>query len=390
MRSARLPYRCFLPHRSLLAALLLTAVAPAAFAIDVRICTSQGIVELELDERNAAPYARNFARYADAGFYNGTVIHRSVAGSMLQGGGYDASLERRQPNAPVAGEFANGLSNQRGTIAASRSAGASTVTSQFFINLADNPHLDAAAGNPGFTVFGRVTAGLDVLDAIAGLPTRRVGDLEEVPVPLIELESVTVLERESLFGLSVEPDPAALEAGFNAAQAGGNAGAVLAAVRAMRRACQSLTTAQYLAEAEAALAAGQIEQARYSVEQLLARATALDPLLPRAQRLYAGLPTATNVNFEQRLAECRRPQAPSVPDGRTSELGTLQAIESEVRRYRQLGETYLGCVDRIIHSGELNELETIAATEQYNDVVIELTATTSRFNQAAADFRASR
>lgn len=364
--------------------------SPAALAVDVRLCTSEGAIVVELDERNAPLHAANFARYAEAGFYSGTVLHRVVNGTMVQGGGYDLALERRRPGDPVRNESGNRQSNRRGTIAASRGEDPDSATSQFFFNLSDNPHLDATASAPGYTVFGQVSSGLEVLDRIAALPTRRVGDLEDVPVPLVELEAVTTLPRTALFGQSVEPDPATLESGLDAAIASGDATATLAAADALHRACIALDGAGRLAEAESAIALRRYDRARYGLEQYLARATALDPLLPRAQRLYASLPQPQTSNIDELIRHCQRPTAPAVPDGRTAELDSLRIIESEVMRYRQLGELYLNCVGRLLDGDSLNELETIDATDRYNAVVVEMTAVVSRFNSAAEAYRAAQ
>lgn len=375
------------PLAALIAA---SGFAPAVHAVDVRICTSRGIVEIELDDRNAPLHAANFARYVESGFYNGTVFHRVVPGSMVQGGGYDLALARRLPGNPVRNESAGALSNRRGTIAASRGEGPDSATSQFFFNLTDNSHLDAAPGAPGYTVFGRVTAGLEVLDEIAALPSRRAGDLEDVPVPLVELESVTTLERTAFFGQSVEDDPATLARQFAAARAAGDAEAVLAAVDALRGGCIALDPEQHVAEAEAALSLGRPDRARYGLEQYLARASTLDPELALAQRLYARLPQAEGSNIDARIAHCQRPAAPSVPGGQFAELATLEAVESAVRLFRQQSEAYLRCVTQLIDSGQLNDAEIIDATKRHNDLVVEMTAVATRFNQAVREFKAAR
>ena len=367
--------------------LLLLCLSPAALAVDVSFCTSEGDFVVELDERNAPLHAANFARYVESGFYTGTVLHRVVAGSMVQGGSYGPNLERRGPGNPVRNESQNRLSNERGTIAASRGEDPDSATSQFFFNLSDNAHLDAVPGTPGYTVFGRVTSGLDVLDRIAALPTRRVGELSDVPQPTVELESVSVLPRAAGFGLTAQPDAAALAAGFDSALAGGDATAILAAVDALRRACVTLDGRQHVAEAEAALALGSADRARYGLEQYLARATTLDPMLPRAQRLYSGVPVERSSNIDALLAGCQAPAAPSIPDGRTAELETLRAIEGEVRRYRQSGEVYLACVKRLLDQGTLGETETIEATGRHNAVVVEMTAVVTRFNEAARAYK---
>lgn len=375
---------------SLLLSILSICLTQTALAQDFRLCTSRGAVEIELDARNAPLHAANFARYVESGFYNGTVFHRVVPGSMVQGGGYDLRLMRRRPGAPVPNESVGGLSNRRGTIAASRADGADSATSQFFFNLEDNTHLDARGATPGYTVFGRVTAGLEVLDEISASPSRRAGELDDVPTPLVEIESATTIERPAFFGLSVEPDPAELESEFAAARASGDAAATLAAVDALRRSCAALDAGQHIAEAEAAIALGRTDRARYGLEQYLARASTLDPEFARAQQLYTGLPQPQASDIEALTAHCQRPAEPSVPSGRFTELASLQAIEGNVRRYRQLGELYLTCLAQVIDSGQLSDAEAIDATELYNGFVIEMTAVTTRFNAAARAYKESR
>jgi len=362
--------------------------APAALAVDVRICTDEGIVDLSLDERAAPLHVANFMRYLESGYYNGTVFHRVVSGSMVQGGGYDQGFQRRRPGEPVRDESSNRLSNRRGTIAASRGQDPDSATSQFFINLADNTHLDASAAGPGFTVFGRVTGGIEALDRIAARPTRRVGELEDVPTPVAVAESVTTRPRAAFLGVSVESDPDALQADFDRAAIAGEAQTTLAAVDALRRACITLTPRQYMAEAEAALALGNNDRARYGLEQYLATAAPRDPLRARAQQLLADQPVADVSHIDERIAHCREPVAPSIPDGRTAELETLRAVEGEVMRYRQLGQLYLTCVSQVLNGGTLNELETLDATDRYNRMVIDLTATATRFNESVREFKA--
>jgi cyclophilin family peptidyl-prolyl cis-trans isomerase len=371
------------------AGLLLVCLSPVALAVDVRLCTAEGAIVVELDERNAPQHAANFTRYVESGFYTGTVLHRVVAGSMVQGGSFGPRLERRRPGEPVRNESGNQLSNERGTIAASRGQEPDSATSQFYFNLADNIHLDATPGTPGYTVFGRVKSGLDVLDRIAALPTRRVGDMADVPDPVVELESVMLLPRAAPFGAATEPDPEALEAGFDVALASGDTRATLAAIDALRRGCVTLDGRQHVAEAEAALALGVPDRARFGLEQYLAGATTLDPELPQAQRLYAGLPAERSSDIDALLASCQMPVAPSIPDGRTAELTSLRVIESEVVRYRQSGELYLDCITRVLDEGTLGEREAIDATARHNAAVVEMTAVMTRFNEAARAFKAA-
>ncbi|HUF73433.1 MAG TPA: peptidylprolyl isomerase [Gammaproteobacteria bacterium] len=378
------------------ALLILTSIAlilssGTALAVDVRICTSRGAIDVELDDRRAPLHAANFVRYAESGFYDGTILHRAVPGSMVQGGSYTLGLERRTPSDPVRNESGNGLSNQRGTIAASRADDPDSATSQFFFNLSDNTHLDARPGAPGYTVFGRVTAGLQVLDAVSAMPTRRSGNLDEVPQPLVVVESVTALDRQPRFGLSIEPDPAALRADLETMRSRGDAPGILGAIDTLRRSCIDLDAAERLAEAEAAESLGLNERSRYARERYMAAANGSGPALPRARDLIGGLPEAEPIrDIDSLIAHCRRPVAPSVPDGRFTELTTMQALEGAVLRYRQLGELYIDCVARVIENQELNDAETIEATKRHNDAVIEMTAVLMRFNQAARTFKAAR
>jgi cyclophilin family peptidyl-prolyl cis-trans isomerase len=309
-----------------------------------------------------------------------------VPGSLVQGGSYTPDLERRRPRDPVRSESGNGLSNLRGTVSAPQSGDAASASSQFVINLGNNAHLDPAPGSPGYTVFGRVTAGLEILDGISMLPTRRVAELTEVPLAPVELTSVTTLTRTAMFGLSVEADPARLRADFETARNRSDVAATLATIDALRRGCLDLDSRHFLAEAEAAIELDRIERARYSLEQYLAGANRNDPQFQRLQRLYTGLPQPGSSNVEARVSHCRQPLAPSIPNAYSTDLATLRAIEGSLRSYRQNGEFFLRCVAQVIDSGTLNDLETADATALYNDVVIELTAVTTRFNATARAF----
>jgi cyclophilin family peptidyl-prolyl cis-trans isomerase len=146
--------------------------APADDTPVVILETSLGPITLELDRARAPMTVENFLRYVDAGHYNGTVFHRVIPGFMIQGGGCTADLSEKPTGRPVKNEAGNGVSNRRGTIAMARTSDPDSATAQFFINLADNTFLDrSSASGAGYTVFGRVIAGLDVVDQIAAIPT---------------------------------------------------------------------------------------------------------------------------------------------------------------------------------------------------------------------------
>jgi len=154
----------------------------SAERILVLIATSNGDITLELDYWNSPVTVVNFLTYASRGEYDNTIIHRVVPGFVIQGGGWTADLQDRakaaaargEPDKPIKNEWKNGLKNRRGTIAVAREADPDSATREFFINLADNARLDSArptAGNAGYAVFGRVISGMDIVDAIARVPT---------------------------------------------------------------------------------------------------------------------------------------------------------------------------------------------------------------------------
>lgn len=168
----------------------------AAKAVKVTMETSKGTIELELDGGKAPISVANFVKYAKKGHYDGTIFHRVIPGFMVQGGGFQASMsEKKETEAPIQNEAKNGLKNARGTIAMARTSDPHSATSQFFINVADNAGLDYPSRDGwGYAVFGKVTKGLDVVDAIVGVPTTQKGPHGDVPVEPITIKSVKVSE----------------------------------------------------------------------------------------------------------------------------------------------------------------------------------------------------
>lgn len=160
----------------------------------VRMVTSEGAIELQLRPDVAPETVANFLQYARDGFFNGTVFHRVIPGFMIQGGGFTETLARKSTRDPIRNEASPTLPNLRGTIAMARTSAPDSATSQFFINLADNGFLNAGVRGPGYAVFGRVTEGMGVVDAIARKPTTRKQGMADVPVEPIRIEKVTVIE----------------------------------------------------------------------------------------------------------------------------------------------------------------------------------------------------
>ena len=164
----------------------------------VTIKTSLGDIQLELDAEKAPITVENFVSIANSGYYTDTIFHRVINGFMVQGGGLTADMSNKSSGtAPIQNEANNGLSNDRGTIAMARTMEPHSATSQFFINHKDNGFLNHTGENPqgwGYAVFGKVTEGMDVVDAIADVATGSSGGHQDVPLEVINIESVTVSE----------------------------------------------------------------------------------------------------------------------------------------------------------------------------------------------------
>lgn len=158
----------------------------------VEIATSKGNIIVELRPDKAPVTVKNFLEYVRSGFYNGTVFHRVIKGFMVQGGGFTADMKKKDTKAPIKLEAGNGLSNERGTIAMARTAARDSATSQFFLNHADNKRLDNYGG--GYAVFGKVVKGLDVIDKIAEVATKRHAGHANVPTETITITSIKVVK----------------------------------------------------------------------------------------------------------------------------------------------------------------------------------------------------
>jgi cyclophilin family peptidyl-prolyl cis-trans isomerase len=159
--------------------------------------TSHGDFVIQLDPVSAPVTVANFLQYVDEDFYDGTVFHRVVFDFVVQGGGLTPDLVEKEAGLPIVNESDNGLSNTRATVAMARTDDPDSATTQFFINLKDNPELDATPEQPGYTVFGRVVEGMETVDHIAALATEERDGLSDVPVEDVIIEHV---EPTELFG----------------------------------------------------------------------------------------------------------------------------------------------------------------------------------------------
>ena len=173
--------------------------AKAPVASKVLIKTSLGDMTVELYPDKSPKSVENFLTYVNAGFYDGTIFHRVIDNFMIQGGGFTRELRQKPTRPAIANEAKNGLSNTRGTLAMARTGDPNSATAQFFINVVDNPRLDftseANGATWGYTVFGKVVSGLDVVDKIKAVPTGPQGPFKsDVPTTPVVIEKISVIK----------------------------------------------------------------------------------------------------------------------------------------------------------------------------------------------------
>ncbi|MBD9664100.1 peptidyl-prolyl cis-trans isomerase A (cyclophilin A) [Variovorax beijingensis] len=181
-------------------ALLLAASLALAGAVHaqqpgprVKLATSAGDILVELDQAKAPQTVENFLQYVKDKHYDGTVFHRVIDGFMIQGGGFTADMQQKPTRAPIPLEAGNGLKNDRYTIAMARTGNPNSATSQFFINVKNNDSLNAPSPDGyGYTVFGRVVAGTEVVDKIRAVQTGNKGGMQNVPLEPIIIKSATL------------------------------------------------------------------------------------------------------------------------------------------------------------------------------------------------------
>lgn len=157
--------------------------------------TNVGNIEIELNLERAPVSSKNFLKYCQDGFYDGTIFHRVIKGFMIQGGGFTKDMQEKETRTAIANEANRGLKNVIGTIAMARTEAPHSATGQFFINLADNDFLDHTATTNagwGYAVFGKVTAGMDVVNNIAEMKTTSKDGHDDVPCEAIIVEKVTI------------------------------------------------------------------------------------------------------------------------------------------------------------------------------------------------------
>lgn len=177
----------------------------------VALDTSLGRITIGLHQDKAPRSVANFLKYVRSGHYDGTIFHRVMPAFMIQGGGFDPSMEEKPAGAPIRNEAKNGLRNSRGTVAMARLDNPDSATAQFFINVRDNHRLDFGIGGAGYAVFGEVLEGMDVVEKIVAVPTQTKGNYQNVPVTPVLIKKARVLaaSAEPKAATPKEPSPTA-------------------------------------------------------------------------------------------------------------------------------------------------------------------------------------
>ena len=174
---------------------LLLALPGLAWAQRVAFDTTMGTIVVELDAKSAPKTVANFLEYVKTGQYNNTIFHRVIGNFMIQGGGYTSDLAEKPTRAPIPLESQSGLKNERGTIAMARRADPNSATSQFFINVVDNPNLDyPKPDGHGYAVFGKVVEGMDVVDRIRAVQTTSSGPHASLPATPVVIKSARIVK----------------------------------------------------------------------------------------------------------------------------------------------------------------------------------------------------
>ncbi|PTR06364.1 peptidyl-prolyl cis-trans isomerase B (cyclophilin B) [Nitrosospira sp. Nsp5] len=163
----------------------------------IKLHTNHGIISLELDSEKAPLTAQNFIDYVNSGHYDNTIFHRVIDGFMIQGGGFEPGMKQKQTRAPIQNEAANGLKNEKYTVAMARTSDVHSASAQFFINVADNNFLNYTSSTSqgfGYCVFGKVTEGKDVVDQIKKVKTADRSGHQNVPLEDVVVQKAEVVQ----------------------------------------------------------------------------------------------------------------------------------------------------------------------------------------------------
>ncbi len=358
----------------------------ASRATDVAVCTDLGNFTLEIYDEQAPAHAANFLAYVDRGFYMGTVFHRVIEGFVVQGGGFTRAFSSKPTLAPVANESTNGLRNDRGTLSAARTADPDSATSQFYVNLENNATLNASGSRAGYTVFGRVTDGMEVMDNIAALPTGPSGPFSsDVTNPLVAVTSMARVMPDRYPNLSAADRHAALRDDIDAAIAAGDNDAAAMHFNEYRAACGGLDAALLLAEAQTLVALGRNPAAVESLNEYLrignnTSEEYLGALALSRQLASASEPSAAESRLAELAAGCDLPTPPRIPDARSTTMEAMVETQGLVQSYVAQSTESLECLEEISDDDDRSDEDRALAIAAYNNEVSNQEALAERWN----------
>lgn len=370
-------------------AVLFVSTTPAAWATEVSVCTDSGPITIELFDEQAPLHTANFLRYVEQGFYSGTVFHRVIEDFVVQGGRFDRQLQPREAIEPVQNESRNGLRNERGTLAAARNDDPHSATSQFFVNLSNNTQLDGGEDDWGYTVFGRVTEGIEVLDSIGELPTSGRGALTaDVPEPLVAVSSMAVLDRAALAEIPEEARPDFIQRAISDAAALNDAERTLEWVRHYRAVCAPPDSYVLLIEANAAVARNDFKRAQYVLEDYFAITDRSHPSYSTAETLSRNLIPSAAPSTDSLIALCEMPRTPDIPNGSIDSLDRMVEGQADVRDFMTESEMYLDCLSDVIDGRDVSDAQRANAVQHHNQMVALMEQLAERFNEQVRAFKA--
>jgi len=381
----------------LFAALAATLFAATARATDIAMCTDRGRISIELFDQAAPLHVANFLRYMDDGYYVGTVFHRVIPDFIVQGGGHDRDLGLRPVGNPVPNESANNISNLRGTLAAARLDDPDSATSQFFINLADNSGLDGTATAPGYTVFGRVTEGMEILDEIAMLPTGAAGSFPaDVTDPLIAITALARIPMEQPFpDLDGDDKLDAIRGQIDATLEAEDLVATAQWFNAYHAECGELDADMRITEATVAMVTQRKPAALTALDEYFRLASPRHGSWEVAQALYEmiqpdgieNIIAAPSAELAQLAGDCLTDGQPALPDGGTATLEEMLEAQAAVREFLSASEDSIDCLDDRSKERDLTDDQRSLLVRAHNDTVDVMEEIAATFNEQIRVFR---
>ncbi len=381
-------------RHALCTALLTVGYVGSANAIDVAVCTDAGNFTIELLDQQAPQHSANFLEYVDRGFYTGTVFHRVIDGFVVQGGGYTREFRSKITLDPVQNESRNGVGNSRGTLAAARTGDPHSATSQFYINLTNNVALNAEGENWGYSVFGQITEGMEIVDEIATLPTGPRGPFPtDVTDPLIAVTSMARIVEDRYPGVSDQERHEALRGDIESAIAAGDNDSLITHFGEYRAACGELGPELLFQEANALAEDGQNAAATESLGEYLRVADNTSETYLEALSLSRMLDPAAAAQAsaqEQRLAEltsdCTFPDPPVIPDPENTTMENMVAVQTAVQSYIEESDELLECLEDVVDDDDLESEDRELAVSAYNNEVEVQEGLATNWNDARVRF----